>query len=78
MVRCSSSRLTLTRLLSRSIGERASFNEVSTAVKYAEVPIKMSLAPKVIMVASDAHSKGTNATKFLRCWRKKLTKRSEA
>ena len=35
--------------------------DVSTAVKNASGPIRISSAPSAIMVAADAHSSGTSA-----------------
>jgi hypothetical protein len=49
----------------------------STAVKYAVGPINIWLAPRVIIVAADAHSKGTKAIKIRQCWRNKLTRRND-
>jgi hypothetical protein len=57
-------RLTETRSLSRSSGDKSWVSEVSTALKYAIGPMWIWLAPMAIMVAAEAHSSGTSAYQF--------------
>jgi hypothetical protein len=59
ITRDSSSWLTLTSSLSMSFGESSCRIEVSTAVRNASGPIRISSAPSAIMVAAEAHSSGT-------------------